>query len=226
MEELNTSRIIGYGGESVVFYPGYKNAEMVSKFLFSIEKGIPSTIKNELIMNKIDPDGTFHVPITEYNKVEKVPIDIEDVIENYAKRRKLTHYTLWEISLPYGGKTFKKKFFKTREPLTLLTALIPYVEALVELSSFGYVNEDIHYENIVFKNGEVKMIDNSNLTMMLPDYALKENISNFIDMLDSTTLSMFNFPIKYLNKFSKKFKYSENQWGVKYIYEDWIDHYF
>ena len=70
------------------------------------------------------------------------------------------------------------------------------------------------------------MIDNSNLTMMLPDYALKENISNFIDMLDTTTLSMFNFPIKYLNKFSKKFKYSENQWGVKYIYEDWIDHYF
>lgn len=26
MEELNTSRIIGYGGESIVFYPGYKNA--------------------------------------------------------------------------------------------------------------------------------------------------------------------------------------------------------
>lgn len=220
---LKHERLLGYGGESITFYPGLTDENLVSKFLITNQIGVPSTILNELILNDIDPNGNFHIPIFSYNIIKKVPEEYKEIVKQFIQTlRDIEDYYIWHITMPYGGKSFPQHFDGLNNPKILLESLIPYLEGLVKLSREGYVNEDQHYQNIVINGDKIRMIDNGNINKYTENSALNENFNNFIEMLEINTIVEFNFGINNLRYLVREYKNAKNRWDIVEIYKNWL----
>lgn len=181
MRILNNKRVIGYGSESICFFPGLKNPDLVSKLLITNELNIPKTIENELLMNKIDPNNSIHVPILSYEKLDILPDNIKELVEEFVTVCKENiKYNFWHIEMPHGGICLKK-YLDSKKIKQFLITYKKLFNIIILLSKKGYVHLDLHLDNIVIQNKKIKFIDNSDL--IKSENALQENIKIFIENL-------------------------------------------
>lgn len=214
---LNNYPVIGYGSECITFAKNTLTPNLISKILFS--NNSPKTIQNELLLNKIDPNNSIHIPILSYKKLQSIPPSILNIINEYITLFNIKQpITLWQIDMEFGGQ----RLSIIKDIKKLLSKLLIILQHIIILSKHNIVMNDLHLDNILFIENNVKLIDFGNIEKC--ENALQKNLNNFCEMLQENVKIKYKMELKQIQQLLNDFSLSSE--NAYQIYNEWLNKYY